>query len=64
MNKINFLRSIKVALVVGTILNLVNNYNAIILLDFNFTNSCKILFTYSVPFLVSFYSGWKTLKEL
>lgn len=63
MNRINFIRSIKVALVVGTILNLINNYNVIIQWDFNFTSGSKVLFTYTVPFLVSFYSAWRTSKE-
>ncbi len=63
MNKTNFIRSIKVALVVGTILNLINNYNIVMQGDFNLINSGKILFTYMVPFLVSFYPAWKTSKE-
>ncbi|MGE0566515.1 MAG: nitrate/nitrite transporter NrtS [Bacteroidia bacterium] len=63
MNKTNLIRSIKVALFVGTILNLINNYQVVAQCDFSLTNICKVLFTYMVPFLVSFYSAWKTSKE-
>lgn len=64
MNKTNFIQSTKVALVVGTILNLINNYIVIIQCDFSFTNDAKIVFTYTVPFLVSCYSAWRTTKKI
>lgn len=63
MNRKNLIRSLKVALLVGTILNIINNYHVFAQCDFNLTNSSKVVFTYMVPFLVSFYSSWKTSKN-
>lgn len=57
-------KSIKLSSIVGTILNLINNWN--FLTPYNFTNvsSAKLILTYLVPFVVSSYSISKTKMEL
>lgn len=56
-NRIKFKRHIGIALFVGTILNLINQNDNIVRLDFQNINLLRALFTYSVPFLVSVYSA-------
>lgn len=56
-DKTIFVKSVKIALVVGTILNLINQGDAIISLDFDNINHLKSLLTYVVPFLVSTYTA-------
>lgn len=56
-NKIKFKRHINIALFVGTILNLINQYNSLVSLDFNRFDIPKAAITYCVPFLVSVYSA-------
>lgn len=53
------LTALKVAIVVGTILNLINQWNPIIGLDFERISVFKLLLTYCVPYLVSTYSAVK-----
>ena len=60
MKNENYFWALKIALFVGTILNLINNYNNIHQNEWSFKLIIKILFTYSVPFFVSIYSSWKT----
>lgn len=55
-DKIIFKKHIKVALFVGTALNLINQFESII--HFNIDIS-KAIITYCVPFLVSVYSAAK-----
>ena len=49
--------SLKVALVVGILLNLINQWEAIITLDVNKINWAKLLLTFCVPYLVSTYAS-------
>lgn len=63
MRKENYFTAIKLALVVGTILNLINSYDAIFQSIWSFKLILKILMTYSVPFFVSIYSSWKATKS-
>lgn len=49
--------SLKVALIVGIILNLINQGNFIINLDFEKISVSKIILTFIVPYLVSTYSA-------
>ena len=51
------IKSFKIALVVGTILNLINQGDKIISLDFEQINHFKSLLTYIVPFIVSAYTA-------
>ncbi|MDD4991166.1 MAG: nitrate/nitrite transporter NrtS [Paludibacter sp.] len=55
------LTALKVAIVVGTILNLINQWNSIIGLDFERISIFKMLLTYCVPYLVSTYSAVKAM---
>lgn len=63
MNKSNLYLAIKVALVVGTGLNLINSYDVIFWMKFDLKNSLKILFTYCIPFIVSLYSSTRAQKK-
>ena len=51
-----FIRAIKVSLLVGTVLNLINSGDALLAGHLP-PNAWKIPFTYLVPFLVSYYSS-------
>jgi len=51
--------SIKVALVVGVILNLINQGEKLIALDFKHLNFLKLIITFSVPYMVSTYASVK-----
>mgnify|MGYP005995709455 CR=1 FL=1 len=51
------LKSLKISLVVGTILNLINQGELIFALDFVNIDYIKSLLTYMVPFLVSTYTA-------
>ena len=50
-------RSIKVALVVGTVLGIINHYDAIIYGTLAPTNIFQILLTYLVPYCVSTFGS-------
>jgi hypothetical protein len=56
-DNLNLFRHLKIALVVGTVLNLINQFNPIINLDYTQFNLIKGTITYLVPFLVSIYSA-------
>jgi hypothetical protein len=49
--------SLKVALVVGTILNLINQWQSIIEFDYEHISIPKMMLTFCVPYLVSTYSA-------
>jgi len=55
--------SIKVALVVGLILNLINQGDKLIALDFKQLNLLKFFVTFSVPYMVSTYASVKVKLE-
>ena len=52
-NRACVIRSLKVAFVIGTILALINHYDAIITASFTYTNTIQILLTYFVPYAVA-----------
>ncbi len=56
-DRVIFFRSIKVALLVGTILALINHYDAILNGSFNRTNTIQIVLTYFVPYCVATYAS-------
>lgn len=56
-NKIKFKRHINIALFVGTVLNLINQFDSIADFSFYDFNIPKAVITYCVPFLVSVYSA-------
>lgn len=63
MRKEHYVTALKVAFIVGTILNLINNYDVVCGQAMSFKSALKILFTYSVPFCVSLYSSWMIIKN-
>lgn len=54
--------AIKVALVVGTLLALINHYDKIPTMNFKTSDIFKILLTYLVPYGVSTWSAVKALQ--
>ncbi len=51
--------SLQVSLVVGIILNLINQWDAILEMDYHLLNYSKIFLTFCVPYLVSTYATVK-----
>ncbi len=51
--------SLKVALVVGIILNLINQGDVLISMEFEKINWFKLLLTFAVPYLVTTYASVK-----
>lgn len=62
MRKENYYTAIRISLLIGTVLNLINSYEAIIGGEWSLKLTLKILLTYCVPFGVSLYSSWKATK--
>ena len=56
-SRVIFIRSIKVALLVGTILAIINHADAILSGNFYTTNTIQILLTYLVPYFVATYGS-------
>lgn len=54
--------AIKVALVVGTLLALINHYDKLATMNFQQSDIFKILLTYLVPYGVSTWSAVKALQ--
>ncbi len=52
-----FIKALKIAIVVGTILNLINQGDALVALEMEKISWGKLLLTYCVPFLVSTYTA-------
>jgi len=50
-------KALKVSLIVGTILNLINQGDNLFTLNFEQLNSFKLFLTYSVPYLVTTYTA-------
>ncbi len=57
-------KSIKVSLVVGTILSLVNQGDAILNNTLSLQDALRIFFNFLIPLLVSTYSRLALLKEM
>ncbi|MDC5840902.1 nitrate/nitrite transporter NrtS [Vibrio europaeus] len=61
MNYVVIKRAIVIALVVGTLLNIINQYDAIFgALSLNWLKACL---TYCVPFSVSLFSSWLANRD-
>lgn len=56
------MRSLKVALLVGTLLALINHGENILSMNLSFQDFLKILLTYLVPYSVSTWSAVQALK--
>lgn len=57
MNKQVFIRALKIALVVGMILNIINQGEFLLTLSFEEINYYKFFITFLVPFSVSIYTA-------
>ncbi|MEJ2533452.1 MAG: nitrate/nitrite transporter NrtS [Halioglobus sp.] len=55
-------RSLKVGLVVGTILAAINHGDRIVAMNLDLTSGCKILLTYLVPYCVSTWASVQTAR--
>ena len=63
MNKKNVTTAFIVAIIVGTLLNLINSYDVLFEQKFTGKNTIKIMLTYITPFCVSLYSSIKATKQ-
>ena len=63
MNKKNISAALLVAVVIGSLLNLINSYDVFIEGKFTNRNIIKITLTYITPFCVSLYSSVKATKQ-
>jgi methyl-accepting chemotaxis protein len=61
MNYVVIKRAIIIALVVGTLLNIINQYDAIF--GTSSVNWLKACLTYCVPFSVSLFSSWLANRD-
>jgi len=57
------LPSLKVALIVGTLLVLINHANAILEMGLNGERVFQIILTYCIPYCVSTYSAVKAIQQ-
>lgn len=64
MNKKNISTALLVAVVIGSVLNIINSYDVFIEGKFSTKNIIKIMLTYITPFCVSLYSSVKATKNL
>jgi hypothetical protein len=62
INKKNMYTALLVAVIVGTMLNVINSYEVFWEGKFTPRNIIKIVLTYVTPFCVSLYSSTKALK--
>jgi hypothetical protein len=64
MNKNNISTALLVAIVIGSVLNIINSYDVFIEGKFSAKIIIKIMLTYITPFCVSLYSSVKATKNL
>ena len=62
INKKNVYTALLVAVIVGTMLNVINSYDVFLEGKFTTRNIIRIVLTYVTPFCVSLYSSAKALK--
>ncbi len=63
MNKKNIYTALLVAVIVGSMLNLINSYDVFWEGKFTVRNIIRITLTYVTPFCVSLYSSLKAVKQ-
>lgn len=63
MNKKNITTALLVAVIVGTVLNIINSYEVFVDGTFTGKNVIRIMLTYITPFCVSLYSSTKASKQ-
>ncbi|MEM7078055.1 MAG: nitrate/nitrite transporter NrtS [Pseudomonadota bacterium] len=56
------LRALRISLIVGTLLGIINHGNAVLTGSFALTNLIQILLTYLVPYCVSVFSSVSALR--
>lgn len=61
MTKLALKRALIIAVVVGTLLNIINQYDAVF--SGESPNWLKLLLTYTVPFAVSLFSAWLAQRD-
>ncbi len=64
MNRENINRALLVALVIGSVLNLINSYDVFMEAQFTSRNILRIVLTYITPFCVSLYSSGKAAQQM
>ena len=64
MNRKNISTALLVALVIGTVLNLINSYDVFMEGHFTNRNILRIVLTYITPFCVSLYSSVKATRQI
>lgn len=64
MNKKNITTAFVVAIVVGSLLNLINSYHVFLDSDYSGKNVIKIMLTYITPFCVSLYSSSHASRQI
>jgi hypothetical protein len=60
--RVHLTSAFRVAIIIGTVLNVINNWEAVLTNTWSSAAWIKIPLTYAVPFLVSLYSSKKALK--
>lgn len=63
MNKKNVTTALAVAIIVGSLLNLINSYDVLLEGKFSGRNTIRIILTYITPFCVSLYSSVKATRQ-
>jgi len=63
MNKRNITVALLAAILIGSLMNLVNNYDVFTGNRFTGRNVFKIVLTYIIPFCVSLYSSVRATKQ-
>ncbi len=63
MNKKNITTALLAAVIVGTVLNIINSYDVFVDGTFTGKNVIRIMLTYITPFCVSLYSSVKATKQ-
>jgi hypothetical protein len=63
MTKKNIITALSVAILVGSMLNVINSYEVFINGNFSTKNTIKVILTYITPFCVSLYSSVRATKQ-
>ena len=63
MTRGNISRAIIIAIVIGSVLNVINSYDVFWEGNFTARNTLRITLTYITPFCVSLYSSMKASKQ-
>ena len=64
MKKKIIFNALRVSAVIGTLLNLINNSEEVLVGKISAVYLLKVLITYLIPFSVSYYSSHKALSDL